>query len=55
VAIGKVSFDTKSLSENFKTLADAIKKAKPAKSKGVYLRNISLSTTMGPGIKVSVS
>jgi len=55
VAIGKVSFDSQKLVENFKSLTEAIKKSKPSKSKGVYLKNISISTTMGPGIKVSAS
>jgi len=54
VAIGKVSFDSPKLAENFKTLTEAVKKAKPTKSKGVYIKNIAISTTMGPGIKVSV-
>lgn len=51
--IGKVSFDKKDLEENFNTLLDAIKKAKPSSSKGIYIRNISLNSTMGKGIKVS--
>jgi len=54
VAIGKISFDTAKLAENYKTLVDAIRKAKPLSSKGIYLKNISLNSTMGPGIKVSV-
>ncbi|MFH1255336.1 MAG: 50S ribosomal protein L1 [bacterium] len=54
VAIGKVSFETGKLANNFNTLLDAIKKAKPATSKGVYLKNISISSTMGPGIKVAL-
>ncbi len=54
VAIGKLSFDDNKLKENFITLIDAIKKAKPATSKGVYLRNVSISSTMGPGIKVEI-
>ncbi|MCU0679029.1 MAG: 50S ribosomal protein L1 [Planctomycetes bacterium] len=55
VAIGKVSFADQQLIENFQTLLTAIKKAKPSSSKGIYIKNISLSSTMGPGIKVSVS
>lgn len=54
VAIGKTSFETAKIVENFNALIEAIKKIKPAKSKGVYLRNITLSTTMGPGIKVVI-
>ncbi|MFH1822201.1 MAG: 50S ribosomal protein L1 [Patescibacteria group bacterium] len=53
--IGKVSFDNKKLLENFETILEAVKKAKPIKSKGIYLRNISLSSSMGPGIKVEIS
>ena len=52
--IGKVSFTTQQLQDNFNTLADAIKKAKPATSKGIYVKNISLSSSMGPGVKVSL-
>ena len=52
--IGKASFDNKKLEENFLTLIDAIKKSKPASSKGVYIKNVSLNATMGPGIKVSI-
>ena len=53
--IGKASFGQEKLSENFKTLMDAIVKAKPASSKGQYLKNVTLTTTMGPGIKVNTS
>lgn len=53
VGIGKVSFGVDKLFENFDALINAIIKAKPAASKGNYLRSISVSSTMGPGIKVS--
>lgn len=53
VAIGKVSFGTEKLADNFKTLMEAIIKAKPAASKGTYLKSITLTSTMGPGIKVN--
>ncbi len=53
VSIGKISFGTEKLTENFRTLMDAIVKAKPAASKGTYLRSITLVSTMGPGIKVN--
>lgn len=53
VVIGKVSFDDKKIIENFQTVLNLIKKIKPAKAKGIYIRNISLSSSMGPGIKVS--
>lgn len=50
--IGKVSFDDQKLAENFSVFLDAILKAKPAAAKGVYVRNIAISSTMGPGVKV---
>jgi large subunit ribosomal protein L1 len=52
VPIGKVSFETKKLYDNMSALMDAIKKARPASTKGTYIRRISVTTTMGPGIKV---
>lgn len=52
--IGKTSFETKQLVENFNALMDAIKKAKPASAKGVFIKNISINATMGPGIRVAV-
>lgn len=54
VAIGKISFETKQLTENFEALSEAVRKAKPATSKGIYLKNITISSTMGPGIKVII-
>lgn len=51
-AIGKVSFDPDSLIVNLNSLLDDLKKAKPSSAKGVYLKKISLSTTMGPGVLV---
>ena len=54
-AIGKVDFDSQALSENLRALVADLKKAKPSTSKGVYLRKITLSTTMGPGIAVDHS
>jgi len=53
--IGKVSFGVDKLVENFETLMSAIVKAKPAAAKGQYLRTISLTTTMGPGLKVNAT
>ena len=52
LGIGKVSFGTDKLLENYSTVLDAIIKAKPAAAKGQYIKSISLSTTMGPGIYV---
>src|SRR5271166_5835991 len=50
--IGKVSFDVDKLLENARALADAIQKAKPTGAKGVYVQKVSLSSTMGPGVRV---
>lgn len=55
VPIGKVSFDNDKLIENFKTIAETVAKAKPHSSKGTYVRNVVITSTMGPGIKVDVS
>lgn len=52
VPIGKVSFSEQQLYENFAALMHAVVKAKPASAKGIYLRKIVVTTTMGPGIKV---
>ncbi|WP_414042140.1 50S ribosomal protein L1 [Macrococcus animalis] len=54
-SIGKVSFDSAKLVENFITLKDVLAKAKPASSKGTYFKTVSVTTTMGPGIKVDPS
>src|ERR1700712_4742873 len=53
--IGKVSFEADKLLENAKALADAIVKAKPTGAKGTYVRKVSVSSTMGPGVRVDVS
>lgn len=53
--IGKVSFDAKAIRENLEALVADLKKIKPSTSKGVYLRKISLSTTMGPGLSIDLS
>ncbi|MBI5049465.1 MAG: 50S ribosomal protein L1 [Nitrospirae bacterium] len=55
VSIGKVSFDSKKLFENAKTILDSIIKAKPATSKGTYLKKLSVSSTMGPGVHVDLA
>jgi large subunit ribosomal protein L1 len=52
VPIGKVSFEKEQLYDNMAALMEAIKKAKPATTKGTYVRRVTLTTTMGPGIKV---
>lgn len=52
VPIGKVSFDETKLYENMAALLEAVKKARPAATKGTYIRRVTLTTTMGPGIKV---
>ena len=51
--IGKVSFGAEKLQENYKTLLDAINKAKPAASKGQYIRSCVVATTMGPGVRIN--
>ena len=53
--IGKVSFSEEQLTQNLNTLLEAIVKAKPSTLKGQYLKSITLSSTMGPGVKVSVA
>ncbi len=51
-SIGKSEFEAEKLKNNFKALVEGLNKAKPATSKGVYLKKIAMSTTMGPGIRV---
>ena len=53
--IGKVSFDADKLVENFKAIFDTILKAKPSAAKGTYVKNIAVSSTMGPGIKIDTN
>jgi large subunit ribosomal protein L1 len=52
VPIGKVSFETKKLIENMAAFVDVVKKARPAATKGTYIRKVAVTDTMGPGIKV---
>lgn len=54
VALGKVSFDTQKLLENFTAFMDVLRRSKPSSSKGVFIKSCTISSTMGPGIKVSV-
>jgi large subunit ribosomal protein L1 len=53
--IGKVSFEDAKLVENFTTIYDTLLKVKPAAAKGTYMKNVSVTTTMGPGVKVDSS
>jgi large subunit ribosomal protein L1 len=53
--IGRASFEPEALCENLKALVEALNKAKPATSKGIYLQKLSVSSTMGPGIRVDVA
>lgn len=53
VPVGKASFGKEKLSENFVALLDAVVKAKPAAAKGQYLRSVTVTSTMGPGVKVN--
>ncbi|MFD1738271.1 50S ribosomal protein L1 [Bacillus salitolerans] len=55
VPVGKVSFDDQKLVENFATVYETLQKAKPAAAKGTYMKNVALSSTMGPGVKVDSS
>jgi large subunit ribosomal protein L1 len=55
VPIGKVSFEDAKLVENLETVADALLKAKPAAAKGTYMKNVTVASTMGPGVRVEVS
>ena len=55
VPIGKASFTEEQLADNFQTLIDAIIKVKPAAVKGQYLKSVTLTSTMGPGIKLNVT
>ena len=53
--VGKVSFDVKALEENIRAFTDAVTKAKPAGAKGNYVKKVSVTSTMGPGLKLDVS
>jgi large subunit ribosomal protein L1 len=53
--IGKASFDQDKLLENIRAFVDAIQKAKPTGAKGTYLQKVSLSSSMGPGVRVDVA
>ncbi|MDI6026332.1 50S ribosomal protein L1 [Corticibacterium sp. UT-5YL-CI-8] len=53
--IGKISFEVKALEENIKAFADAVNRAKPAGAKGVYVKKVSVTSTMGPGLKLDVA
>ncbi len=53
--VGKASFDENALAENIRTLVDAVNKAKPSGVKGTYIKRITVSSTMGPGVKLDVA
>jgi len=53
VSLGKASFDNEKIIENFNALMEAVVKARPAAAKGTYLRSITLTSTMSPGIKIN--
>ena len=55
VPVGKASFTEEQLADNFQTLMDAIIKAKPSTVKGAYLKSVTLTSTMGPGVKLNVA
>jgi len=54
-AIGKVSFSADALNENFTAFIDQIVRSKPAASKGVYIKNLAISSTMGPGVTIDTT
>ena len=53
VPVGKASFTEEQLTDNFQTLIDAINKARPAAVKGQFLKSVTLTSTMGPGVKIN--
>ena len=53
--VGKVSFDVKALEENVRAFTDAVNKAKPTGAKGIYVKKVSVSSTMGPGLKLDLA
>jgi large subunit ribosomal protein L1 len=53
--VGKASFDEKAITENVKAFIDAVTKARPAGAKGTYIKKVSLSSTMGPGLKIDTA
>ncbi|WP_152048427.1 50S ribosomal protein L1 [Aureimonas psammosilenae] len=53
--VGKVSFDANAIAENIRAFADAVQKAKPSGAKGIYVQRVSITSTMGPGVKVDLS
>ncbi len=55
VAIGKVSFDESNILQNFAAIVDAIQKARPSTAKGTYMRSLTISSTMGPGLRIDTN
>jgi large subunit ribosomal protein L1 len=55
VPVGKVSFDRKALLANVRAVLDELARAKPAASKGKYVRSVTMSSTMGPGVKIDAA
>ncbi len=55
VPVGKISFEVEGISDNIKAVIEALNKAKPSAAKGTYLKNVVISSTMGPGLKLDVS
>lgn len=55
VVIGKVSFETEKLADNFQTIMEAIVKAKPAAAKGTYIKSVTVASTMSPGIRLNAA
>ena len=55
IGVGKISFEEKAIYENIETVVSAINKARPQTAKGKFIKNISVSTTMGPGLKLDLT
>jgi len=53
--VGKASFEEKAIAENIKALIDALSKAKPTGAKGTYMKRVTISSTMGPGVKLDIA
>ena len=54
MVIGKISFDNQKLVDNFNVILETVRRGKPSSSKGVFIKNVSLSSSMGPGIKIAI-
>jgi large subunit ribosomal protein L1 len=55
VGVGKASFDAEKITENVQSLIDVLNKAKPSGAKGTYMKKVTLSSSMGPGVRISLA